>query len=71
MPWLKAAPQKKSKDIPEMSGRKAIPLRALIVEMKEQSFKLGGTAYECFIRPCRQYKGEFFYFFQETNEAFI
>ncbi|PQG50465.1 hypothetical protein GFB65_08375 [Enterococcus faecalis] len=39
MPWLRATSTVKEKDILEMDGRKAVPLRALIVEERVKSFK--------------------------------
>ncbi|OEG22062.1 hypothetical protein BCR24_05000 [Enterococcus ureilyticus] len=44
MPWLKATSLERSKDILEMNGGKAVPLRALIVRGKSNLSNLGGTA---------------------------
>ena len=44
--------QRESEDILEMDGRKAVPLRALIVEERVKSFKTRWYRVKRLLRPC-------------------
>lgn len=65
---LEATSLDQSKDILEMSGRKAVPLRALIVKGESNLSNLGGTACVYSLALVND-KGEFFLYFAVNKTA--